>query len=918
MSTDRDEPIAVADEAACWRFADFVLDERTLELRRGGGKIELPRKPFELLMFFVRNPGEVVTKDELFEAVWPGRIVSENSLTNAIRSLRQALGDEAQEMVKLAYGYGYRFTAKVTRDDLVAGTVNSPTATFHFAIGAPVPYRGGWTFEKSLGSGGFGEVWLATAAGPSAEKRLEKRVFKFARNAAGFSALKREITLFRLMKDALDQRDDLVQLIDWNIEHEPYFISQQWCQGGSLVQWAQDQGGIDKLPQDLRLDLVAQAADALAAAHSVGVLHKDLKPSNLLVQLGADGRPQVKLADFGSARLLQRNRLERMNITQLGLTQTVMDTLGGTPLYLAPELLAGYPPTIQSDVYALGVVLYQTLVGSFKRQLAPGWEREIDDELLREDIALAAAGNPDARLADAGQLATRLRTLPQRKIAREQERAEALRLAAVQRAADRTKARRGLAIALGLTMFLGLLATSALLWKSVRAERAAQAEAARASAISAFMTDDLLAAADPLIVGRRDVAVSDVLDAAASKLDERLSQQPRTRATLQRVIGSAYATLGDHDKAEKLLKAAIENLSASAGPANIETQTARLVLRDMYMNFGEFGRTVPLSAEAFRLEQAAGRPNPEIAYETEAANTIVGCWNQYSSEYLSRCEKLAEDAYRKVLTAMGPDKLATLHAGVYWGTTLIREQRFAEAVVPMEAAEKGLARLGDTIWLRQCRGLLSEAYSQTGRLAQALQRDREDQDFYETIFGPRARLSFVGRSRIASTTLAMGDEASGVEMMRSVWNDAQPAESMRPIDRAKMAYALTQVQLKSGRDLGAEAATQAMIVAMDTGNGRDRFWKLMLRDQLIDLQLSHKDTAAAERSARLNFDEAQPLFTRGEWLMGWIELRLAERLLARGDAAGHALAQKAAAALSEAVGPDHEMTRRAMAAASIT
>src|SRR3546814_11899439 len=92
--------------------------------------------------------------------------------------------------------------------------------------------------------------------------------------------------------------------------------------------------------------------------------------------------------------MLDAQRLHALGITRLGFTQTVaaLDT-SGTPLYLAPEVLSGQPSTLQSDIYALGVMLYQAVVGDWNRPLAPGWERQVDDELLREDIAAAVDGD---------------------------------------------------------------------------------------------------------------------------------------------------------------------------------------------------------------------------------------------------------------------------------------------------------------------------------------------------------------------------------------------------------------------------------------------------------------------------------------------------------------------------------------------
>ena len=85
-------------------------------------------------------------------------------------------------------------------------------------------------------------------------------------------------------------------------------------------------------------------------------------------------------------------------------------------MYLAPEVLAGQSPSAAADVYALGVMLYQLMVGDFRKPLAPGWEAEIKDPLLREDIADAACGDPAKRLNSAADLVERLLTLDERRI----------------------------------------------------------------------------------------------------------------------------------------------------------------------------------------------------------------------------------------------------------------------------------------------------------------------------------------------------------------------------------------------------------------------------------------------------------------------------------------------------------------------
>jgi non-specific serine/threonine protein kinase len=161
-----------------------------------------------------------------------------------------------------------------------------------------------------------------------------------------------------------------------------------------MAEWAATQGGLSGIALDVRLRLLIEIAQAVAAAHGIGVLHKDLKPANILIVPGTTSDWQIKIADFGSASLFDPSRLHALGITNLGFTQTAgkdgefsAAVLTGTLMYLAPEVLAGQSPNASADVYALGVMLYQLVVGDFRKPLAPGWEAEIADPMLREDIA---------------------------------------------------------------------------------------------------------------------------------------------------------------------------------------------------------------------------------------------------------------------------------------------------------------------------------------------------------------------------------------------------------------------------------------------------------------------------------------------------------------------------------------------------
>ncbi|HEV3062408.1 MAG TPA: tetratricopeptide repeat protein [Vicinamibacterales bacterium] len=389
-----------------WRFADCEFDELRRELRVRGAAVEMEAKPLEVLHQLLLHAGEVVTKDELLESVWPGLTVVDGSLATAISKLRKAF-DGGDGIVVTLPRVGYRLAVPVQRKTV------APLALprLRFEPGETIPGREHWRLVRRLDLSPSSETWLAEH-----HKTREARVFKFAPDVQHANGLMREVTVARLLRELLGERPEFVRILEWNFESDPYFIESEYC-GPNLGQWAEMQGGLAQIPLDARLQLLQQVARAVAAAHDIDVLHKDLKPGNILVTSGLEGAWQIKIADFGSASLVEPSRLDALGITNLGFTQTgESQSQIGTLMYVAPEVLAGHSPTASADVYALGVLLYQLVVGDFRKPLSPGWEADIDDPLVREDIAHAACGDPARRLSSAAELAERLASLERRRI----------------------------------------------------------------------------------------------------------------------------------------------------------------------------------------------------------------------------------------------------------------------------------------------------------------------------------------------------------------------------------------------------------------------------------------------------------------------------------------------------------------------
>src|SRR5439155_22745420 len=147
------------------------------------------------------------------------------------------------------------------------------------------------------------EVWLARHP-----KNRELCIFKFASGAVHLKGFKREVTVSRFLRESLGERPELVRLLEWNFDTHPCFLESEYG-GPNFAEWAESQGGLARIPLRVRLDLLADVARAVASAHAAGVLHKDLKPSNILVKPAAHGGWLTKVADFGSASLVEPSRL---------------------------------------------------------------------------------------------------------------------------------------------------------------------------------------------------------------------------------------------------------------------------------------------------------------------------------------------------------------------------------------------------------------------------------------------------------------------------------------------------------------------------------------------------------------------------------------------------------------------------------
>ena len=464
---------------------------------------------------------------------------------------------------------------------------------------------GPYQLVRPLGEGGMSSVWLAERADGNLRRDVALKLPHRHLLDRGLAArMLRERNILASLN-----HDHIARLYDAGVDAEgrPY-LALEYVEGAPINKFCDD----TSLNLNGRIGLMVQVVRAVAYAHANLVVHRDLKPNNILVAK-RDAAPVVKLLDFGIAKLLT-------NAEQECATQDLTQTLGRalTPDYASPEQLLDKPVTTASDIYSLGVLLYEVVTGEkpykLKRQSAAALaEAVIHADVIRPSKRGAEAagkhrqesrriaGDLDAiilkalkpapadRYATASALADDLERFLARRPVMAQPDSVAYRI-------RRLIQRHAIAMSAGAAVSLALIAGAGIaLWQAQQA----RLETIKTKAVKDFLLSIVSVGnvdqQDALL--RRRQPIGDVLLDAAKSMPSQFADQPEIRSELQGMLGTALADLSMQDSARIIQEARLAELTAR-GAALTERMQAQVKLAANLANIGDPKRSAQLVKEA--------------------------------------------------------------------------------------------------------------------------------------------------------------------------------------------------------------------------------------------------------------------------------------------------------------------------------
>jgi tetratricopeptide (TPR) repeat protein len=737
----------------------------------------------------------------------------------------------------------------------------------------------GFELVAMLGQGALATVWLAR------ERKLDRLVALKLIPKDLDSQLTRRLVREGHALAAL-RHPHIVAVHSLETDGGQTCLAMDFIEGGDLRAKLQERRF---LPPNEAASLVRKLAGALAYAHANGILHRDVKPSNILLDAGDDPR----LADFELASPLERAG----DLTQAG-------RVAGTAAYLAPELLEGANrASVQSDIYGLGAVLYECLTGrapfigdstaAILAQLAnedPPPPRMLKSGLPRdlETICLKCLEkDPGRRYSSAGDLESDLARW---------ERGEpiAARPVGVTGRALRWSRRNSLAsVCIGVSVAVILVLAIGGPLAALRLDRArarAAEETAISTAVTDFLQNDLLAQASPNKQPDRELKLSALLDAATAKIGGRFANQPLVEASIRQTLANTYNSLGRYDVAQTQLVRALQIRQQLLGPEDARTLS---VMSDMVTNLRSQAKLPEAEAMADKtlaiMRRVLGPEHPDtlrvmnhlaVIYDWEgrypeaqalAARTlkirarVLGpehpdtliSMNNLAIVYAdwgkpAEAEKLDLQAIEIKRRILGPENPSTLNSMHNLAVAYANEGRFAESgALAAKLVEIRKRVLGPehpmTISTKISLGLAYEAQGKFDEAAALFDQIAEED---KRLLGPEHLSTLLATADLAAVYREDGRLSEAEALQSRVLNSYERVYGAESPETQWSRHNLALVYRDEGRLAEATALAQRTLDIRRRILGPDHPGTLQSSDLLASLLLQTGDFSGAERLIR--------------------------------------------------------------------
>jgi eukaryotic-like serine/threonine-protein kinase len=635
---------------------------------------------------------------------------------------------------------------------------------------------------RKLGEGGMGEVWLAEQTAPVWRPVALKLIRSGLYDKAVLQRFQSERQSLAIM-----DHPAIAKVFDAGAttEGQPYFVM-EFVAGLPITDYCDQK----KMKIRERLGLFVQVCEGVQHAHQKAIIHRDLKPANILV-VEVDGKPMPRIIDFGLAKAITPPIPGETLFTQAG-------SFLGTPGYMSPEQA---DPRVQdvdtrTDVYSLGMVLYELLTGTLPFDTKQWKEQPLDEVLrqLREEdpprpsakfTADRAASTPraEARGTEPKQLASVLHgdldwiTMKAVEKDRGRRYESPSELAAdirrslshepvVARPASSSyrlqkyvrRHRVGVSVAAGLVFLLaGFAVLQAVQLRRITRERD------RASRITDFMTG-MFKVSNPSEARGNSITAREVLDKASKDIDAGLAKDPDLQAQMMDVMGQVYDNLGLYARAQTLLQQAVDIRRRVLGPENPDTLRSMSNLSRTLDHQGHYAEAESLIRQTLDTERKVLGPEH---LDTVWSISNLGVSLTRDGRYAD-AEKLLREALDTRRRVLGPEHPQTLVSMSNLAAVLADEHQFVEAekLLRDTVAVKRRVLGADNPDTIVSQNNLGSVLNSEGKYAEAEKLFQETLDTRRRVLGPEHPQTLLSMLNLADTLTKMGQYDEAQKMLQ--------------------------------------------------------------------------------------------------------------------------------------------------------